>query len=149
VVVDGDQGQSGASATDRAGFQTLVAEVGLGHVGIVLGLEVSRLARNNSDWHHLLEICGLTGTLILDEDGLYDPAAFNDRLVLGLKRPASYCTSCSTSRPTLHGRKRLLTLVLWHTSMMRSSSPTMPSANISHMQACEGSPKRRPPAGLA
>jgi len=85
VVVDGDQGQSGASAADRVGFQTLVAEVGLGHVGIVLGLEVSRLARNNSDWHRLLEICGLTGTLILDEDGVYDPAAFNDRLLLGLK----------------------------------------------------------------
>jgi DNA invertase Pin-like site-specific DNA recombinase len=96
VVVDGDQGQSGASATDRAGFQQLVAEVGLGHVGIVLGLEVSRLARNNSDWHRLLEICGLTGTLILDEDGVYDPAAFNDRLLLGLKRPDSYCTSCCT-----------------------------------------------------
>lgn len=85
VVVDGDQGQSAASAADRAGFQTLVAEVGLGHVGIVLGLEVSRLARNNSDWHHLLEICALTNTLILDEDGVYDPAAFNDRLLLGLK----------------------------------------------------------------
>ncbi len=85
VVVDGDQGQSGASAADRVGFQTLVAEVGLGHVGIVLGLEVSRLARNNSDWHRLLEICGLIGTLILDEDGVYDPAAFNDRLLLGLK----------------------------------------------------------------
>ena len=85
VVVDGDQGKSGASAADRIGFQTLVAEVGLGHVGIVLGLEVSRLARNNSDWHRLLEICGLTGTLILDEDGVYDPAAFNDRLLLGLK----------------------------------------------------------------
>src|SRR5437660_4936395 len=85
VVIDGDQGQSGASAADRAGFQTLVAEVGLGHVGMVLGLEVSRLARNNADWHHLLEICGLTGTLILDEDGLYDPATFNDRLLLGLK----------------------------------------------------------------
>lgn len=85
VVVDGDQGQSGASAADRAGFQTLVAEVGLGHVGIVLGLEVSRLARNNSDWHQLLEICALTNTLILDEDGVYDPGAFNDRLLLGLK----------------------------------------------------------------
>ena len=85
VVVDGDQGQSGASATDRAGFQQLVAEVGLGHVGIVLGLEVSRLARNNSDWHRLLEICGLTSTLILDEDGIYDPGAFSDRLLLGLK----------------------------------------------------------------
>jgi len=85
VIVDGDQGQSGASAADRAGFQELVAAVGLGQVGIVLGLEVSRLARNNTDWHRLLEICALTGTLILDEDGVYDPAAFNDRLLLGLK----------------------------------------------------------------
>jgi DNA invertase Pin-like site-specific DNA recombinase len=84
-IIDGDQGQSGASAADRAGFQLLVAEVGLGRVGIVLGLEVSRLARNNSDWHRLLEICALTQTLILDEDGVYDPAAFNDRLLLGLK----------------------------------------------------------------
>ena len=85
IVIDGDQGHSGASAADRKGFQKLVAEVGLGRAGIVLGLEVSRLARNCSDWHHLLEICGLTGTLILDEDGLYDPANFNDRLLLGLK----------------------------------------------------------------
>jgi len=85
VVVDGDQGQSAASAVDRAGFQELVAAVGLGQVGIVLGLEVSRLARNNTDWHRLLEICALSGTLILDEDGVYDPAAFNDRLLLGLK----------------------------------------------------------------
>jgi DNA invertase Pin-like site-specific DNA recombinase len=85
VVVDSDLGHSAASAVDRAGFQTLVAEVGLGHVGIVLGLEVSRLARNNSDWHRLLEICALTQTLILDEDGLYDPGHFNDRLLLGLK----------------------------------------------------------------
>jgi DNA invertase Pin-like site-specific DNA recombinase len=84
-VIDCDQGQSGASAADREGFQRLVAEVSLGHVGIVLGLEVSRLARNNSDWHRLLEICALTGTLILDEDGLYDPSQFNDRLLLGLK----------------------------------------------------------------
>ena len=85
VVVDKDLGHSGASAVDRAGFQTLVAEVGLGHVGLVLGLEVSRLARNNTDWHHLLEICALTDTLILDEDGLYDPSHFNDRLLLGMK----------------------------------------------------------------
>ena len=84
-VIDCDQGQSGASAADREGFQRLVAEVSLGHAGIVLGLEVSRLARNNSDWHRLLEISGLTGTLILDEDGLYDPSQFNDRLLLGLK----------------------------------------------------------------
>jgi DNA invertase Pin-like site-specific DNA recombinase len=85
VTIDRDQGHSGASAADREGFQHLVAEVGMGRAGIVLGLEVSRLARNNADWHRLLEICALTGTLICDEDGLYDPANFNDRLLLGLK----------------------------------------------------------------
>lgn len=85
VVIDCDLGQSGASTDGRAGFQQLVAEVGLARAGLVMGLEVSRLARNSSDWHHLLEICALTGTLILDEDGLYDPGHFNDRLLLGLK----------------------------------------------------------------
>src|SRR3954471_12224368 len=85
VTIDTDQGQSGASAADREGFQKLVAEVGMGRVGIVLGLEVSRLARNNADWHRLLELCALSRTLICDEDGLYDPAEFNDRLLLGLK----------------------------------------------------------------
>jgi DNA invertase Pin-like site-specific DNA recombinase len=85
VVIDQDLGYSGASTADRLGFQHLVAEVGLGQVGLVLGLEVSRLARNSSDWHHLLEICALTHTLILDEEGLYDPSTFNDRLLLGLK----------------------------------------------------------------
>lgn len=85
VVIDQDLGHSGASTADRLGFQRLVAEVGLGQVGFVLGLEVSRLARNSSDWHQLLEICALTRTLILDEEGLYDPATFNDRLLLGLK----------------------------------------------------------------
>src|SRR5919198_6057570 len=93
VVIDQDLGHSGASVADRAGFQRLVADVGLGKVGLVLGLEVSRLARSSSDWHHLLEICGLTGTLILDEDGLYDPATFNDRLLLGLKNPSLYNTN--------------------------------------------------------
>jgi len=85
VTIDCDLGQSGSSAVDRAGFQQLVAEVGMGRAGIVLGLEVSRLARNSLDWHRLLEICALTDTLILDEDGIYDPAHFNDRLLLGLK----------------------------------------------------------------
>ena len=85
IVIDSDLGVSGASATDREGFQKLVAEVGLGRAGIVLGLEVSRLARNSTDWHRLLEICALSETLILDEDGIYDPAHFNDRLLLGLK----------------------------------------------------------------
>lgn len=85
IVIDTDLGQSGASAADREGFQRLVTEVSLGRAGIVLGLEVSRLARNSMDWHRLLEISALTGTLILDEDGVYDPAHFNDRLLLGLK----------------------------------------------------------------
>lgn len=84
-VIDSDLGLSGASAQDRDGFQRLVSEVANGHVGIVLGLEVSRLARNNADWHRLLELSALTQTLILDEDGVYDPAYFNDRLLLGLK----------------------------------------------------------------
>lgn len=84
-VIDSDLGQSGSSAQDREGFQKLVTEVSRAHVGIVLGLEVSRLARNCSDWHRLLELCALTDTLILDEDGLYDPTQFNDRLLLGLK----------------------------------------------------------------
>ena len=84
TVIDTDLGKSGAYG-DREGFQHLVAEVGMGRAGIVLGLEVSRLARNNVDWHSLLQICSLTHTLILDEDGVYDPSEFNDRLLLGLK----------------------------------------------------------------
>ena len=83
-VIDTDLGLSGADR-DREGFQHLVAEVGMGRAGIVLGLEVSRLARNSTDWHRLLEICALSETLILDEDGVYDPGDFNDRLLLGLK----------------------------------------------------------------
>ena len=85
TVIDSDQGESGASASWREGFQRLVTDVGMGRAGIVMGLEVSRLARNNADWHRLLEICALADTLILDEDGVYDPASFNDRLLLGLK----------------------------------------------------------------
>jgi DNA invertase Pin-like site-specific DNA recombinase len=85
VVIDEDLGHSGATAIDRSGFQRLVAEVSLGRVGLVMGLSVSRLARNNADWHRLLEICALTGTLIVDQDGIYDPNYFNDRLILGLK----------------------------------------------------------------
>jgi DNA invertase Pin-like site-specific DNA recombinase len=84
-VIDIDQGHSGASSADREGFKHLVAEVSLGRAGIVLGLECSRLARNSADWHQLLELCGMTGTLICDEDGLYDPRQFNDRLLLGMK----------------------------------------------------------------
>jgi DNA invertase Pin-like site-specific DNA recombinase len=85
IVIDEDLGLSGATASHRNGFQHLVAEVGLGRVGVVMGLEVSRLARSSTDWHRLLEICALADTLILDEDGIYDPGDFNDRLLLGLK----------------------------------------------------------------
>lgn len=85
IVIDTDLGQSGASTADREGFQRLVTEVSMGRAGVVMGLEVSRLARNSTDWHRLLEICALAETLILDEDGLYDPSHFNDRLLLGLK----------------------------------------------------------------
>jgi DNA invertase Pin-like site-specific DNA recombinase len=83
-VIDNDLGKS--STTARDGFQRLVSEVALGRAGIVMGLEVSRLARNSAEWHRLIELCSLSGTLILDEDGIYDPASFNDRLLLGLNR---------------------------------------------------------------
>ena len=85
VVIDDDLGKSGATAAGRAGFQRLVAEVSLGRVGAVVGLEVSRLARNNRDWYQLLDLCGLLNTLIIDAEGIYDPRQLNDRLLLGLK----------------------------------------------------------------
>lgn len=85
VVIDEDLGLSGSGAVARAGFARLTAEVALARVGLVLGLEVSRLARNNADWHRLIDLAGLTDTLIGDGDGIYHPAAFNDRLLLGLK----------------------------------------------------------------
>ncbi len=91
---------------DREGFQKLVGEVGMGRAGIVLGLEVSRLARNNADWHRLLEICALADTLILDEDGVYDPKNFNDRLLLGLKgtTEATRCTRIQLRSRCITGR---------------------------------------------
>ncbi len=85
AVVDEDTGRSGASSDGRLGFKELVAEVGLGHVGLIVALETSRLARCSADWHRLLDLCALTGTLIADSDGVYSPADFNDRLLLGLK----------------------------------------------------------------
>ena len=84
-MVDEDLGRSGASTDGRLGFKDLVAEVGLGQVGLILALETSRLARSSADWHQLLDLCALTGTLIADQDGIYSPADFNDRLLLGLK----------------------------------------------------------------
>jgi DNA invertase Pin-like site-specific DNA recombinase len=85
LVIDDDLGQSGQSAVGRRGFQRLLAEVGLDHVGIIFGLEMSRLARSCRDWHQLLELCAVFGTLLADADGVYDPCDYNDRLLLGLK----------------------------------------------------------------
>jgi DNA invertase Pin-like site-specific DNA recombinase len=85
LVIDDDQGLSGRTADQRGGFQRILAEVTMGHVGLVLGIEMSRIARNNKDWHILLEMCAIYGTLLADEDGVYDPQDTNDRLLLGLK----------------------------------------------------------------
>jgi DNA invertase Pin-like site-specific DNA recombinase len=85
VVIDEDLGRSGASAVARSGFQRLVTEIGLDHVGLVLGIEMSRLARSGKDWYQLVELCALSGALLADTDGVYDPAEHNDRLLLGLK----------------------------------------------------------------
>ncbi|MDJ0704017.1 MAG: recombinase family protein [Leptolyngbyaceae cyanobacterium MO_188.B28] len=85
LTIDNDLGKSGSTAEDRLGFQQLVTEVGLNHVGLILGVEMSRLARSSKDWHQLLEICALFRTLIADLDGIYDPSQYNDRLLLGLK----------------------------------------------------------------
>jgi excisionase family DNA binding protein len=105
-VIDDDLGCSGASTEGRLGFQRLVAEVGLGHVGLVLGFEVSRLARSCRDWYQLLEICALAGTLIGDSDGVYDPALYNDRLLLGLKG--------TMSEAELHIMRARLDQGRWH-----------------------------------
>ena len=148
-VIDCDQGQSGASAADREGFQRLVAEVSLGHAGIVLGLEVSRLARNNSDWHRLLEICALTGTLILDEDGLYDPETIQrsltarsegDDLGGGAICPASAAPSedrptqlrerCRLAEPAAEGQTLILNLSRSACHLIFSRDPACVGAKI-------------------
>ena len=83
-VIDEDLGRSGSGLSERPGFQRLVAEVCSGQVGAVLCLEASRLARNGRDWHHLIELCGLSGAVVVDPDGVYDPGLVNDRLLLGM-----------------------------------------------------------------
>ena len=97
-VIDTDLGRSGASTTGRSGFAELTTLVGLGQVGIVLALEVSRLARNNSDWYRLLDLAGMTNTLLADADGVYHPGLFNDRMLLGLKGTMSGATRGRTMR---------------------------------------------------
>ena len=103
-ILDGDLGLSGAAATLREDFKTLVADVSMRKVGAVFALEASRLSRSNTDWHRLLELCALTGTLIIDEDGCYDPAEFNDQLLLGLKGTMSQA-ELHFLRARLHGGK--------------------------------------------
>jgi len=105
IVIDDDQGRSGASAEGRPGFQRLVGEVGLDHVGIVLGLEISRLARSSRDWYQLLEVCGLFGTLVGDADGVYDPQTYNDRLLLGLKGTMSEAELHILKQRLLEGKR--------------------------------------------
>src|SRR5947209_5904964 len=85
AVIDDDLGRSGSGLVERPGFQRLVAEVCTGEVGAIFCIEASRLARNGRDWHHLIELCGMTGAVVIDPDGIYDPSFINDRLLLGLK----------------------------------------------------------------
>lgn len=92
MVIDDDLGKSAASAVGRAGFQRLVAEITLGHVGLVLGIDMSRLARSGRDWYQLLELCALSGALPADTDGVYDPVECDDRLLLELRRRPARAT---------------------------------------------------------
>lgn len=105
IVIDEDQGQTGTTAEGRLGFQRLVAEVGLDHVGIILGIEMSRLARCGRDWHHLLEICALFRTLLGDADGIYDPNDYNDRLLLGLQGTMSEAEVHLLKQRMLEGKR--------------------------------------------
>jgi DNA invertase Pin-like site-specific DNA recombinase len=105
LVIDEDLGRSGASAEDRPGFQRLVAEVGLDHIGIVLGIEISRLARSSRDWYQLLEVCAVFSTLIADADGVYDPQTYNDRLLLGLKGTMSEAELPILKQRMLEGKR--------------------------------------------
>ena len=105
LIIDDDLGQSGSTAEGRPGFQRLVAEVGLDHVGIILGIEMSRLARSCKDWYQLLEVCAIFKTLIADTDGVYDPVSYNDRLLLGLKGTMSEAELHIIKQRMLQGKK--------------------------------------------
>ena len=96
TVIDEDLGRTGSGFVERPGFQRLVVEVCSGEVSAVFCIEASRLARNGRDWHHLIELCGMVGAVVVDFDGIYDPNIVNDRLLLGLNRPDTQSTSCST-----------------------------------------------------
>jgi DNA invertase Pin-like site-specific DNA recombinase len=104
VVIDDDLGVSAATADSRKGFARLVTEVTMGRVGVVLGIEMSRLARTGRDWHQLLELCSLSGVLLADPDGVYDPGVYNDRLLLGLKGTMSEAELYLIRQRMLSGR---------------------------------------------
>jgi len=105
LVIDEDQGHHAGSASERSGFQRLLAEVTMGHVGMVLSLEMSRLARSSADWHRLLEMCALCGSLLADQDGVYDPTDPNDRLLLGLKGTLSEAEMVTLRNRLERGRR--------------------------------------------
>jgi DNA invertase Pin-like site-specific DNA recombinase len=115
-VVDEDLGRSGSGLTDRSGFARMTAEVVLGHVGLVFGLEVSRLARNNADWYRLLDQCGVTDAFIGDADGIYHPSLFNDRLVLGLKGTMSEAELHTLRARLLGGIRNKVSRSIWASS---------------------------------
>ena len=98
MIIDSDQGLTATTADHRSGFKDIIARVTLGEVGIILSFDVARLARNCTDWYPLLDLCGYKQCLIADRDGVYDPGSTNGRLLLGLNRPASLCTSNFTFR---------------------------------------------------
>jgi DNA invertase Pin-like site-specific DNA recombinase len=136
VVIDADLGRSGANTDGRSGFKELVADVGLGKVGIVLGIEVSRVARNNADWYQLLDLCALTDTLIADADGVYHPEDFNDRLVLGL--------TGTMSEAELHLIRSRLTAGLKHKAAKANCVKGSRSAWTTTRTTASSSPPTRP-----
>jgi Resolvase, N terminal domain len=143
ILIDEDLGLSGSTTDKRSGFARLTSEVALAHVGIVLGLEVSRLARNNADWYRLLELCGVTDTLIGDNDGVYHPALFNDRLILGLNRPETQSTSYSAFCWAIS----LGSVVSFRTGALLASLQTIPPADIADMLTGETPAKGAAQAG--
>ena len=119
-VLDRDLGKSGAAAGTRTDFKTLVGDVAMGQVGAIFSLEASRLARSNQDWHRLLELCAITGTVVIDEDGVYDPADFNDGLVLGMRS----CTSFARASTVASSTRRLEAICDSHCRSGSSSTKT-------------------------
>jgi hypothetical protein len=140
VTIDSDLGVSGRSASGRTGFKEVVSRVCLGEVGAIFGLEISRFARSSADLQRLLEFCSLSDTLIVDADGIYDLRNFNDRLLLGLNRPDSYNTSCSTSRGTLNCPE-----IRQQLRVALTSRDTVAAADIFHMRRHERTTERGTP----